>query len=29
MKYAKAVARMVVGQETNIAVDYGRKAKIN
>jgi hypothetical protein len=29
LKYAKAMARMVVGHETNMAVDYGTKAKIN
>jgi hypothetical protein len=29
LKYAKAVARMVVGQKTNMAVDYGMKVKVN
>jgi hypothetical protein len=29
LKYAKAIAGMVVGQETNMAVDYRTKAKIN
>jgi hypothetical protein len=29
LKYAKAMARMVVRHETNMAVDYGTKAKIN
>jgi hypothetical protein len=29
LKYAKAMTRMVVGQETNMAVDYRMKAKIN
>jgi hypothetical protein len=28
-EYTNAMARMVVGQETNMAVDYGMKVKIN